>query len=129
MTRHISNLDAGSYKPRPGSIRVANNHRSKVIGRGNVTLLVRCYCTGELRLWTLHNVLAVPTLTKRLIATDALNIFNHEVQFLLDCIIFILCECEDANAIRKTTVLKLPKYYKRNYSTGNLCGAYLRIRY
>jgi hypothetical protein len=113
MTPHISDLDAGSFKPHSGSIRVANNHCSTVISRGNVTLLIRCYCTGKLISWTLHDVLVVPTLTKRLISTDALNIFNHEVQFLPDCVILYY-----ANVLRKTTVLKLPKYFERNNSTG-----------
>jgi hypothetical protein len=61
MTPHISDLNAGSFKPHSGSIRLANNHRSTVIGQGNVTLLIRCYRTGELISWTLHDVLVVPT--------------------------------------------------------------------
>jgi hypothetical protein len=47
MTPYLSDLDEGSFRSHTGSIRVANNHRSPVIGQCNVTLLIHCYRTGE----------------------------------------------------------------------------------
>jgi hypothetical protein len=54
----------------------------------------------------------------QLISTDALNIFNHDICFRPDCTIFILQECADADVVRKTTVLKLPKFFELDNKTG-----------
>ena len=80
MTPYLSDLDPGSFESSSNSIRVANNHRSKSIGTGTVTLTIHNYLDDAIIYLQLTNVLVVPDLHKRLISTDKLNSFGHEVR-------------------------------------------------
>ena len=81
MTPYASDLDPGSFVSFRTTIRVANGHKATVHGKGSVTLTIRDYFTDAIFTFTLYNVYIVPTLTKRLISTDALTQLNHTITF------------------------------------------------
>jgi hypothetical protein len=84
-----------------------------VLGYGSVTLTIQDHVTKEQIEWTLHDVLVVPELSKRLLSTDGLNRYRHTILFDINTIHFNLRE-DDNNV----TVVIIPKYYDYDCKTG-----------
>jgi hypothetical protein len=109
MTPYTSDLNTNSFKPCVGFVRVANNQQVEIIGTGEVTILIKCYVSGENITWTLYNVLVVPKITRRLISTDALSESGHSVRFEPSGAVVILREHPNATTQRRITMIKVPK--------------------
>jgi hypothetical protein len=80
MTPYRTDIDTNSFRPvTNGYVKVANDQHEPIIGIRNVTILIKCYETGMNITWTLFNVVVVPTIVRRLIATDELNDAGHSI--------------------------------------------------
>jgi hypothetical protein len=117
MTPYRTDIDMNSFRPvTNGYVKVANNQHEPIIGIGNVTILIKCYRTGMNITWTLFNVVVVPTIVRRLIATDELNDAGHSIGMEPLGIVLPLREHPNVPTQRKVTVLKYPRTWE--YDSG-----------
>jgi hypothetical protein len=105
MTPFLTDLDPGSFKPTPSSIRSANQTYVSGVGVGNVTLTIKDAQKGECISWTLYNVLVVPDIPKRLISVEKLCRLKHEIRFRFDTITFIL---RSPNGMNTVVIVHMP---------------------
>jgi hypothetical protein len=118
MTPHRTDIDTNSFRPvSNGFVKVTNNQHEPIIGIGNVTILIKCYETGVNITWTLFNVLVVPTIVRRLIATDELNDDGHSIGVERSGIVITLRERHNIFTQRKTTVIKYPRTWEYDEQT------------
>jgi hypothetical protein len=113
MTPYRTDIDTNSFRPvTNGYVKVANDQHEPIIGIGNVTILIKCYETGMNITWTLFNVVVVPTIVRRLIATDELNDAGHSIGMEPSGIVLTLREHPNVPTQRKVTVLKYPRTWQ-----------------
>jgi hypothetical protein len=113
MTPYRTDIDTNSFRPvTNGYVKVANDQHEPIIGIGNVTILIKCYSTGMNITWTLFNVVVVPTIVRRLIATDELNDAGHSIGMEPSGIVLTLREHPNVPTQRKVTVLKYPRTWQ-----------------
>jgi hypothetical protein len=113
MTPYRTDIDMNSFRPiTNGYVKVANDQHEPIIGIGNVTILIKCYRTGMNITWTLFNVVVVPTIVRRLIATDELNDAGHSIGMEPSGIVLTLREPPNVPTQRKVTVQKYPRTWE-----------------
>jgi hypothetical protein len=107
MTPYVGDILPGTLQLHKSIVTVANNNCVRATHIGTVALhLVNYMDPSVTRVLEIHDVLVVPDLATRLLSTDQLNKYGHDVLFSAHSVDFVIME-----TTRQRTVFKVPKRF------------------
>ena len=107
MTPYVADIIPGTLRPHKSFVTVANNTCVRATHIGTVALHLTNYMDPSVtRVLEIHEVLVVPDLATRLLSTDQLNKYGHDVLFSANSVDFVIME-----TTRERLVLKIPKRF------------------